>query len=246
MEFWEEQWSGASVLLRNRPGERRTMRIVGMSELRDRTRELASEVEPPVLVLEIEVVHAELDEVVEMVDGRPIKDFLPWVEAMAGIEEYPLPVLAAIPRQATAGGFELSLACDVRVAAPQARLGLYETRMGIIPGAGGTQRLPRRIGLGPASLLVYGGRSIDGREAHRLGLAEVLADDPVARALELAGEFAANGATVLAAAKCALRASAQQPLAEGLRTEGLALLSVIGSEFARERLDSWRRGKQSL
>ena len=242
-DHWVEERHGGTVLLRYLSGERRTMTIAAMAELRDRLAPLAAEAAPPVLVLELDVLHAELTEVVRMASGSPIQEFMPWVEALTAVEAYPLPVLAAVPRQATAGGCELALACDVRVVAPDALMGLPETRMGIIPGAGGTQRLPRLVGPGAAALLVYSGQPVDGREAHRIGLADVLAADPVARALELGASFAANGRAVLAAAKRALRAAAELPLAEGLRVEGKAFLSVVGA--SAPTTDEWLRGVRS-
>lgn len=245
MTLWTETAPAPDVaLLRFDGGERRTMTIAGAAELRDLIGGHVAAAEaggtPPVLVLELDVLHAELAEVLELAQGRPIGDFLPWIQAIEAIEAYPLPVLAAIPREATAGGCELALACDARVVAPEALLGLLETRLGIIPGVGGTQRLPRLVGAGAAALLVYSGQPVDGREALRIGLADALADDPVAHAVQLAASFAANGAPVLAAAKHALRAAAVLPLAEGLRVEGKGFLSLVGA--ATPQLEAWLRG----
>ena len=134
------------------------------------------------MVLEIDVLHAELAEVLEMAHGRPIADWAPWLAAIGGLESYPSATVVSVPRQATCGGLELALAADVRVAAPDARLGVLETRMGIMPGAGGTQRLPYLVGHGNANLLVLSGESISGIEAHRMGLIQLLAGDPTTRA----------------------------------------------------------------
>src|SRR3546814_21120860 len=93
----------------------------------------------------------------------------------------------------------MSVAADIRVAAPTALLGLMETRMGILPGAGGTQRLPELVGRGDAALLVLSGDVISGTEAHRMGLVQLLADDPVERALHPAERLAPLGPPVLGA-----------------------------------------------
>lgn len=96
------------------------------------------------------------------------------------------PVVAAIRKAALGGGLELALACHVRVSTPDARLGLPETTLGFMPGAGGTQRLPRAVGLQEGVNLILSGRAVDGEEAVTLGLVDDIADDPVARAIERA------------------------------------------------------------
>src|SRR3546814_4690663 len=104
--------------------------------------------------------------------------------------------------------------------------------MGILPGAGGTQRLPERVGRGDAALLVLSGDVISGTEAHRMGLVQLLADDPVERALHLAERLARIGPSVLGAAKRAL-AGGRSRTADGFRNEGRAFLSVVGSDSTR-------------
>ena len=102
------------------------------------------------------------------------------------IEGFPVPVIAAINGAALGGGLELALACAVRVAAPGATLGLPEVTLGVVPGAGGTQRLPRLVGLEQALSLIPEGRVIGAAEAQRIGLVDALADDPVAEARRFA------------------------------------------------------------
>ncbi|HWP35786.1 MAG TPA: enoyl-CoA hydratase/isomerase family protein, partial [Thermodesulfobacteriota bacterium] len=92
------------------------------------------------------------------------------VSAVEAVAALPLPVVAAVHGHALGGGFELALACDLRVAADGARFGFPETTLGIIPAAGGTQRLPRLVGPAVAKELIFTGRRIDAAEAHRLGL----------------------------------------------------------------------------
>ena len=88
------------------------------------------------------------------------------------VEELPQPVIAALNGVAFGGGLELALACDLRVGALEARLGLTETSLGIIPGAGGTQRLPRLIGLGKAKELIFTAKRLTAEEAKDIGLLE--------------------------------------------------------------------------
>lgn len=115
-------------------------------------------------------------------------------EVIAAIDATPKPVIAAIHGVALGGGLELALACHARVAAPQARLGLPEVKLGILPGAGGTQRLPRLIGPNKALEMIVGGDPILSEEAVRLGLIdEIVTGDLVAGAVRYARQFVAQG-----------------------------------------------------
>jgi 3-hydroxyacyl-CoA dehydrogenase len=103
-----------------------------------------------------------------------------------------MPSVAAITGSALGGGLELALACSARVAHPDARLGLPETTLGFMPGAGGTQRLPRAIGIEPALDLIVTGRAVDATTALELGLVAAVDDDPLTAAIALARELAAS------------------------------------------------------
>ena len=103
-------------------------------------------------------------------------------DVVARIERFPVPVVAALNGAALGGGLELALACALRIAAPGATLGLPEVTLGVVPGAGGTQRLPRLIGLAPALALIAEGRVIGAAEALKLGLVDAVAEDPAGAA----------------------------------------------------------------
>jgi enoyl-CoA hydratase/carnithine racemase len=119
------------------------------------------------------------------------------------IERFPAPTLAAVRGTATGGGLELAMACDLRIVAREALVGLPETKLGLIPGAGGTQRLTELIGRARASDLILRGRLIGGEEAARIGLATeaVAAERVEPRALEIATELAAQPREALREAK---------------------------------------------
>jgi enoyl-CoA hydratase len=225
-------------VLRYDGGDRKTLGIDGAGQLAALLEERAGRDSPPVLVLVLEILHAELNEVLEMAAGRPIAEWAPWLAAISGLESYPSATVAAVPVQATCGGCELALGADIRVAAPTARLGVLETRIGLIPGAGGTQRLPGLIGMGNASLLVLTGEAVSGTEAHRMGLVQLLDDDPVAVAVGLAERLAAVGPDVLRAAKRGLRA-ATTTTPEGFREEGRGFLSVVGRPETVATMKDW-------
>jgi enoyl-CoA hydratase len=173
------------------------------------------------------------------------RDFIALPRMYERIEALEAPVLAAIDGHALGAGLELALACDVRVAAEGAKLGSPEVNLGIIPGGGATQRLPRLVGLGQAMRLVLTGELVDAREARELGLVEVHTDEQAReRALELAGRMAEHSAVALAGAKRALRASWQTHLAEGLREEIDRFADVFGSRDAQEGIEAFLEDRE--
>src|SRR5713226_6189216 len=131
------------------------------------------------------------------------------------------PIIAAIRGYAFGGGLELALACDIRIASEDAQLGLTEVNLAIIPGGGGTQRLPRLVGRGRALEMILTGARIDAREAWRIGLVErvVPAADVLAAARELARALTEKAPVALRYAKEAVVKGLELPLADGLRLE---------------------------
>jgi len=143
------------------------------------------------------------------------------VDFRAVMDRCPQPIIAAIRGYAFGGGLELALACDIRIAGEDARLGLTEIDLAIIPGGGGTQRLPRLVGRGRALEMILTGARIDAREALRIGLVErvVPAAEVLASALALAKTLAAKAPVALRYAKEAVVKGLELPLADGLRLE---------------------------
>ena len=141
-------------------------------------------------------------------------------ELFARIEALPAITLAEIGGAALGGGFELTLACDLRIAAHEAQLGLPELRLGLLPGAGGTQRLTRLCGRPTALRLILGAETLDGASAERLGLVQWSAPgaDLPARAREIAARYAALPAHAARAAKSCI-ALAGDPSADGFAAE---------------------------
>jgi enoyl-CoA hydratase len=170
---------------------------------------------------------------------RPRKGFVALTDA---IFEAPKPVVAAINGLCMGGGLELSLACDLRIAAPTVTaIGLPEIRIGVFPGGGGTQRLPRVVGEAKALEMILRGLTFGAEEAHRIGLVHELADDPLARALEIAAEWERWGAEGIAYAKRLTRAALGRSVWEGLADERQSFPEVMRTASAREGL---RRGRQ--
>lgn len=149
------------------------------------------------------------------------------------LEDFPRPVIAAIDGYALGGGLELALACDLRVASRTAKVGMPEVSLGIFPGAGGTWRLPRLVGLGRAKELIFTGRLIDVDEAQALGLFErVVETDALAAARSLAQDIARNSPLAVQVAKVSLNALARQP-AEPVERLAQALLFDSADKHAR-------------
>ena len=140
------------------------------------------------------------------------------LNAVAGLR---CPVVAALNGVAFGGGLELALACDVRIAAEGVTMGLVETRLGIIPGAGGTQRLARLVGPARAKELIFSGRRFEAADALRWGIVQhvVPALELETAAAHLAGEIAAAGPLAVAQAKAAIDEGLSGTLAEGLAIE---------------------------
>jgi len=147
-------------------------------------------------------------------------------------DRFPKPIIAAINGFCLGGGCEFAMACDIRIAADTAKLGQPEINLGIIPGGGGTQRLPRLVGLGNAFKLLYTGDLIDAAEALRIGLVDevVPAAELMSRARALAEKIASKSPVALSLMKEAVRASVRAPLDEGLRQE----ITLFGLAFSSE------------
>ncbi|MBW2313445.1 MAG: enoyl-CoA hydratase/isomerase family protein [Deltaproteobacteria bacterium] len=146
------------------------------------------------------------------------------------------PTLAAVNGHCLAGGLELALACDLRIASENATFGLPEVTRGMLPGAGGTQRLPRLVGPERALDLILTGRRIDAPEAERIGLVTRVVPQAELRdaALAVARAIAENGPLAVRAAKAAVWRGLDLPLEEGLRLEQLIAEPIRQSEDARE------------
>ena len=152
------------------------------------------------------------------------------------VERFPRPTIAAINGYALGGGCELALACDIRVAADSAKFGQPEVGLGIIPAAGGTQRLPRVVGMGWAKHLILTGEIIDARQALEIGLVTAImpASQLQVRARELAKRILRQGPLAARLARLSLNASARVDLDSGLLIETLAQALCYDSEDKRE------------
>ncbi|MDX3901456.1 MAG: enoyl-CoA hydratase/isomerase family protein [Sphingobium sp.] len=164
----------------------------------------------------------------------------PWIDSL---DQFTKPIIAAVHGVCMGGGFEMALACDFRLASLDALFSLPETGLGLIPGAGGTQRLPRLIGLGPALHLMLTGERIDAAEAKRLNLVTKVLDtrdELMAAADAIARTIAAKPPTASRFVKKAVRASTEMSLAQGLLLERDLFALLLTTEDRVEAANAFR------
>lgn len=185
--------------------------------------------------------------------GADIKDMVSWGpeeirpvvsalgDALMVLEEVPKVTIAAIEGYCLGGGCELALACDFRFAARDAELGQPEIALGIIPGAGGTQRLPRLVGHARARELVYSGRRVGADEALRIGLVDVVTPPGEAHqvAADVARRYAKGPTRALAAAKAAMNAAALGDIRRGLGVERDVFVGLFATEDQKEGMKAF-------
>jgi enoyl-CoA hydratase/carnithine racemase len=164
------------------------------------------------------------------------------------IEYMNKPVIAAVNGIALGGGTELALACDIRIASENATMGLTETRLAIIPGAGGTQRLPRIVGKGKAKELIFTGRRVDAKEALEIGLVNKVA--PAAKLIDECVQMAAMiceaGPIAIGQAKYAVNHGSEVDLHTGLAIESNAYWVTIPTEDRMEGLIAFREKRKPV
>jgi enoyl-CoA hydratase/carnithine racemase len=164
-----------------------------------------------------------------------------FTDALGALASIPRVTIAAVNGYALGGGLELALACDLRVCAEDAKLGLPEVLLGVIPGGGGTQRLPRLIGPSRAKEMIFSGRQVRAPEALAMGLVNrvVPADDVLDEALAWAGQLAQGAVVAHALAKAAVDQGLEGTLSEGLVIEQAAFSAVARTEDASRGIASF-------
>ncbi|KAM5260328.1 methylglutaconyl-CoA hydratase, mitochondrial isoform 3-T7 [Hipposideros larvatus] len=220
----------------------RTPAAEGAALRRGYSSEVKTEDELRVRYLEEENRGADLKERVKM-HSSEVGPFVSKIRAVINeIANLPVPTIAALDGLALGGGLELALACDIRVAAASAKMGLVETKLAIIPGGGGTQRLPRAIGMSLAKELIFSARVLDGQEAKAVGLvSHVLeqnqeGDAAYRKALDLAREFLPQGPVAMRVAKLAINQGMEVDLVTGLAIEEACYAQTIPTKDRLEGL----------
>ncbi|WP_042144606.1 enoyl-CoA hydratase [Paucisalibacillus sp. EB02] len=163
-------------------------------------------------------------------------------QSVRAVESIKVPVIAALNGVAFGGGLELALGCDIRIAADTAKMGLTETSLAIIPGAGGTQRLPRLIGIGRAKQLIFSAKAISANDALSIGLVEEIIpkEELLSYAIDVAKSIAKNGPIALRQAKTAINQGMQTELSTGLEIEHLCYKGTIKTNDRLEGLKAFK------
>lgn len=246
---WTRTQHGAIAVLTFARPPKNWMSLASMTELADLLDVVAADEETTVVMLTggvdgYFIAHADLDDLAIMAKGqRPPGDPHAWKRALGTLETMRQASVAAIDGQAWGGGCELSLACTMRIGSQRTHMSQPEVSVGIIPGAGGTQRLPRVVGMAKGAELCMSGRRVFAEEAKAIGLLnDVLTDESVAdaggfeaAALDWCERIARWPQAAVFAAKRAVVEGLQLPLDEGLRLEGELFRDLNSSDEARAR-----------
>lgn len=169
-------------------------------------------------------------------------------DSFQGVATLPIPTIAVIEGAALGGGLELALACDIRIAGSRAVLGLPETSLAIIPGAGGTQRLPRTVGIAKAKELVFTSARLTAEESAAIGLVNyaVDADNALITAEGLALKMVQNGPIGMRMAKAAIDGGIDLPLEEALNVERKCYAQVVNTEDRLEGINAFVEKRKSV
>jgi enoyl-CoA hydratase len=230
---------GVALVTIDRPEARNALNFALLAQLADvlETLDRDGEVRAVVLSGAGERAFAAGADIVELAEQTPERLAAEGhFEAWDRIAAIGLPVIAAVRGYALGGGCELAMSCDLIVAGDDAQFGQPEIRIGVMPGAGGTQRLTRAIGQARAMELILTGRMLPAEEALAAGLVSrvVPAGDTLASAIELADTIAGMPPVAVRAAKAAVRSAAELPLSEGLRRERAAFFALFATDDQRE------------
>lgn len=232
-----------AMLTLNRPKQRNALSSALRAELAGHCRAMAADPDIRVIILTGGPEHfaagADLGEFVNLSATDMLRD-RSWNDWRA-VAELPQPVIAAVAGYCLGGGLELAMSADIIIASQSARLGQPETRVGIMPGAGGTQRLARAIGKFAAMRMVLTGTMITGAEAHALGLASELVEDArlIERALEMARELAGLPPLALQSAKQAILMGETASLEQGLYMERKAFEVLFATRDKKEGMEAF-------
>lgn len=239
--------NGIAVLGLNRPEARNAFGKTLVSQLNDAISTIREDNKVRVLILrslvpKIFCAGADLKERLRM-DNSEVTPFVSSLrDLMNNVESLPSPVISAIDGSALGGGLELALATDIRTAASEAKMGLVETKLAIIPGAGGTQRLPRIVGPAKAKELIFTARVLDGEEAHKIGLVNQVVpqnkngDAAYQAALSIAREILPNGPIGVKLAKVAISKGIEVPIEDGFEIEKQCVSQLVDTQDRMEGL----------
>ena len=236
--------AGVAVIRLNRPPMNALSTAV-QKEIRDLSREVTDRPDVRAVVLyggpKVFAAGADVKEMADWDYTDAVDNSVDLTDCFSAVARIPKPTIAAITGYALGGGCELALCCDLRVCGDNARLGQPEILLGIIPGAGGTQRLTRLVGPARAKDLIFTGRFVDAAEALAIGLVNqvVAPDDVLDAAMALAHRLAAGPPYALRAAKEAIDRGLEVDLATGLEIERVQFAALFATQDRRDGMNSF-------
>jgi enoyl-CoA hydratase len=238
----------ATVFL-NRPKSLNALNTDMVLELDKAFDELAGNLQVMVIIITGEKNFAAGADISNMLDLSPeqAKEFS-FRKTFSKIEDCPKPIIAAITGFALGGGMELALCCDFRIASPSAKMGFPEINLGIFPGAGGTQRLPRLIGPARAKKMIYTGNMIDANTALEYGLIDDFTENPLEEAMRIALEFSNKAPIALKMAKQCINLANDVDAKTGFEFEAVSWASMFATEDQKEGMQAFvgRRGPKFI
>jgi enoyl-CoA hydratase/carnithine racemase len=248
-----EESDGIAVLTLNRPAVMNALNFDLLNRLKDEIANLRFREDIRVVIITGagEKAFCAGADLKERATLRPndVKRFILTIRNLfSAVEQLNKPVIAAINGLALGGGTELALACDIRVAGEKASMGLTETRLAIIPGAGGTQRLPRLIGPGKAKELIFTGRRVDPDEAISIGLVNQVCnrDTLMTECRKMAEMICEAGPIAVEQAKYAINYGLETDLQTGLAIESAAYWVTIPTEDRLEALSAFKEKRKPI
>ena len=224
-----------AVLMMNRPQAMNALNRKLIDEMDAAVDDIAGNREIRALVISGEkhfAAGADISAMIEM-DPEGAKAFA-FNTTYLKIENLDIPTIAAIPGFALGGGLELALSCDIRIASPDAKLGFPEINIGIFPGAGGTQRLPRLIGAARAKEMIFYGSPIDSQRALQYGLVNEISDNPLEAALKIADKLSLKPRVALKLAKQCINFTMKSTLPAGIEMEAASWASLFATFDQKE------------
>ena len=162
------------------------------------------------------------------------------------LEDLSIPTIACVDGYALGGGLEMALACDLRIAGPLAKVGLVETGIAVIPGAGGTYRLPKLVGLQRAKEMVFTAAIYSAEQAKELGVFSQVSENPFDKCKEIAASIAKNGPVAIKMAKKAMDLGWGKDRSTGMSIEALCYAGVVGTEDRVEALNAFREKRKPV
>lgn len=239
-----EKQDGIGIITFNRPEARNALCMGLIAEVEEVLKEYAFDPEVRVVVLtggeEYFAAGGDIEEMEPMTPSSVAMAFT-WTDCYTWIERLPKPVIAAVAGYAFGGGLELALACDLVVASDNTVMGLPEIKLGIIPGAGGTQRLARIVGRNVAKELIFTGDKIDVQTAKQLGIVNKVVETGklMEESLKLAKRIAKMGGVALAMAKSSINNGLNVDLPSGLTLEARNFAVLFATEDQKEGMQAF-------